>query len=115
MGSRSRFPGGVSGPRAVTGCERSRTFVPELRCAVSLLRGDSFMPIALRVRRRRLLVVGLGAALLVPLSVGPAGAQTPAAPAGSTLAAAGGTVVGKLVRAVADPRKADLKKNSRAA
>jgi hypothetical protein len=78
-----------------------------------LLRGETFVPTALRIRRRRLLVVGLGAALLVPLSVGPAGAQTPATP-GSTLSAAGGTVVGKVVRAVADPRRADARKGAQA-
>ena len=36
------------------------------------------MAVAHAARRRRLLVVGLGAALLVPLSTGPAGAQVPA-------------------------------------
>jgi hypothetical protein len=61
---------------------------------------------ALPAGRRRLLVVGLGAALLVPLSIGPAGAQAPAGPAGTALSAAGGTVVGRLVRASADVTRA---------
>ena len=39
--------------------------------------------------------------------MGPAGAQ---APSGSAAPAAGATVVGKLVRAIADPRPADLRK-----
>ena len=63
------------------------------------------MAVAHAARRRRLLVVGLGAALLVPLSTGPAGAQVPAAPSGAA-APAGTAVVGKLVRAFADPTRA---------
>jgi hypothetical protein len=76
-----------------------------------LLWGEFFVLTALRARRRRLLVVGLGAALLVPLSMSPAGAQAPA-PSGSATPAAGATVVGKLVRAIADPRTADLRKGA---
>lgn len=53
------------------------------------------MSSVLRLRRPRLLVVGLGAALVVPLSMGPAVAQAPAA---------GATVVGKVVQAYADHR-----------
>jgi hypothetical protein len=70
------------------------------------------VPTAFRVRRRRLLVVGLGAALLVPLSMGPAGAQTPATASGSAAPAAGTAVVGKLVRAVADPRMSAVRKDA---
>ena len=58
------------------------------------------------ISRPRLLLVGLGAALLIPLSIGPAEAH---APAGSALPAAGGTVTGTLVQAYADSRTPDVR------
>ena len=66
------------------------------------------MPVRLRTRRSRLIAVGVGAALLVPLSMGPAVAQGPAA--GSTSPAAGGTVVGTLVRSSVDSTRATVRR-----
>lgn len=60
-----------------------------------------------RVRRPRLFAVGVGAALLIPFSIGPAQAQVPV---GSALPASGGTVVGKLVQAYADLRMRDARR-----
>lgn len=64
-----------------------------------------------RTGRSRLLAACFGAALLAALSIGPAGAQTPA---GSALPAAGGTLVGKVVQAYADPRTIDARREVQA-
>lgn len=72
-------------------------YVPaKLHTAVSLP-WETTLASVLRVHRSRLLVVGLGAALLVPLSIAPAGAEAPAA---------GVAVVGTVVQAYADPHTA---------
>lgn len=69
------------------------------------------MPPVLRSHRRRLLVVGLGAALFAPFSMGAAGAQTPA----PSSPAAGAAVVGKVVRAFSDPTLAHAQRKGKRA
>ena len=90
----------ILGQRRLAGARQSRS-----------TQGDHAGVVPVPCLRPRLFVVGLGAALLVPLSVGPAGAQ---APAGSPLPA-GGTVVGKLVRAYADPSRARAERDGEGA